>query len=167
MNAYILKIQQDRSIAPSFNSFYEYMRDVYRKEMEERYIKVAKTDFNVKDNAELFPVVTIIIMEAFINKMRRLKGVRKQLIVEEAWKALSSANMADYLRYMYKTVRKYFGEAIVVTQEVDDIISSPIVKESIINNVQDGQKILRRGDCGDAGGGRHHLVAHREGKHHQ
>ena len=85
-------------------------------------------------NAELFPVVTIIIMEAFINKMRRLKGVRKQLIVEEAWKALSSANMADYLRYMYKTVRKYFGEAIVVTQEVDDIISSPIVKESIINN---------------------------------
>ena len=78
-------------------------------------------------NAELFPVVTIIIMEAFINKMRRLKGVRKQLIV-------ASANMADYLRYMYKTVRKYFGEAIVVTQEVDDIISSPIVKESIINN---------------------------------
>ena len=89
---------------------------------------------SIKDNAELFPVVTIIIMEAFINKMRRLKGVRKQLIVEEAWKALSSANMADYLRYMYKTVRKYFGEAIVVTQEVDDIISSPIVKESIINN---------------------------------
>ena len=84
---------------------------------------------SVKDNAELFPVVTIIIMEAFINKMRRLKGVRKQLIVEEAWKALSSANMADYLRYMYKTVRKYFGEAIVVTQEVDDIISSPIVKD--------------------------------------
>ena len=67
-------------------------------------------------------------------QMRRLKGVRKQLIVEEAWKALSSANMADYLRYMYKTVRKYFGEAIVVTQEVDDIISSPVVKESIINN---------------------------------
>ena len=89
---------------------------------------------SIKDNRELFPVVTIIIMEAFINKMRRLKGVRKQLIVEEAWKALSSANMADYLRYMYKTVRKYFGEAIVVTQEVDDIISSPVVKESIINN---------------------------------
>ena len=85
-------------------------------------------------NKELFPVVTIIIMEAFINKMRRLKGVRKQLIVEEAWKALSSANMAEYLRYMYKTVRKFFGEAIVVTQEVDDIISSPVVKDTIINN---------------------------------
>ena len=89
---------------------------------------------SIKENRELFPVVTIIIMEAFINKMRRLKGVRKQLIVEEAWKALSSANMAEYLRYMYKTVRKYYGEAIVLTQEVDDIISSPVVKESIINN---------------------------------
>ena len=89
---------------------------------------------SIRDNKELFPIVTIIIMEAFINKMRRLKGVRKQLIVEEAWKALSSANMAEYLRYMYKTVRKYYGEAIVVTQEVDDIISSPVVKESIINN---------------------------------
>ena len=35
---------------------------------------------------------------------------------------------------LHKTVRKYYGEAIVVTQEVDDIISSPVVKESIINN---------------------------------
>lgn len=175
VSAYIRLIQNDRSIVPCFNTFYEYMRDVYRKELEEREIKVGKDDFNidnflitlrqyyeggrydfllnsrenidllskrfivfeidaVKENKELFPVVTIIIMEAFINKMRRLKGVRKQLIVEEAWKALSSANMAEYLRYMYKTVRKYFGEAIVVTQEVDDIISSPVVKESIINN---------------------------------
>ena len=88
----------------------------------------------VKDNPVLFPVVTIIIMETFINKMRRLQGIRKMILIEEAWKALSSANMAEYLRYMYKTVRKYYGEAIVVTQEVDDIISSPVVKETIINN---------------------------------
>ena len=192
VNAYIQLLGQDKGIVPSFDSFYEYMRDVYRKEMEERYIKVEKSDFNidnflttlrqyyrggrydfllnstenidllhkrfvvfeidaVKDNAELFPVVTIIIMEAFINKMRRLKGVRKQLICEEAWKALSSANMASYLQYLYKTVRKYFGEAIVVTQEVDDIISSPIVKESIINNsdckiLLDQRKYMNRFD---------------------
>ena len=73
-------------------------------------------------------------MEAFINKMRKLKGIRKLILIEEAWKAIASANMADYIKYLYKTVRKYFGEAIVVTQEVEDIISSPIVKESIINN---------------------------------
>ena len=175
VSAYIGRIQSDKSIIPCFNTFYEFMKYDYRRELEERDIKVEREDFNidnflttlrqyyrdgrfdfllnsgrnidllskrfivfeidqVKDNRELFPVVTIIIMEAFINKMRRLKGVRKLLIVEEAWKALASANMAEYLRYMYKTVRKYFGEAIVVTQEVDDIISSPIVKESIINN---------------------------------
>ena len=175
VTAYIDRIKADRSIIPNFNTFYEFMRDVYRTELEERAIKVSKDDFNIdnflttlrqyysggrfdfllnsdknidllskrfivfeidaiKENKELFPVVTIIIMEAFINKMRRLKGIRKQLIVEEAWKALSSPSMSEYLKYMYKTVRKYFGEAIVVTQEVDDIISSPVVKEAIINN---------------------------------
>ena len=82
----------------------------------------------------LFPITTIIIMEVFISKMRKLKGIRKLILIEEAWKAIASANMADYIKYLYKTVRKYFGEAIVVTQEVEDIISSPIVKESIINN---------------------------------
>ena len=175
VSAYIKKIQQDRGIVPCFDTFYEYMLNDYRAELEKRDIKVSREDFNIdnflttlrqyykggrfdfllnsrenidllhkrfivfeidsiKDNAELFPVVVIIIMEAFINKMRRLKGIRKLLIVEEAWKALTTENMANYLKYMYKTVRKCFGEAIVVTQEVDDIISSPVVKESIINN---------------------------------
>ena len=88
----------------------------------------------IKDHPILFPVTTIIIMELFINKMRRLKGIRKMILIEEAWKAIASANMASYIKYLYKTVRKFYGEAVVVTQEVDDIISSPIVKESIINN---------------------------------
>lgn len=89
---------------------------------------------NIRDNRTLLPVVTIIIMETFISKMRRLKGTRKVILIEECWKALTSANMAEYIRYLFKTVRKYFGEAVVVTQEVDDIVSSPIVKETIINN---------------------------------
>ena len=89
---------------------------------------------NIADNKVLYPVVTIIIMETFINKMRRLKGVRKVLLLEEAWKAIAKEGMAGYVKYLFKTVRKYFGEAVVVTQEVDDIISSPVVKESIISN---------------------------------
>ena len=88
----------------------------------------------IKDHPILFPVTTIIIMELFINKMRRLKGIRKMIVIEEAWKAIASANMASYIKYLYKTVRKFFGEAVVVTQEVEDIISSAIVKDSIINN---------------------------------
>lgn len=88
----------------------------------------------VEDNPILFPVVTIIIMETFINKMRRLQGIRKMILIEEAWKAIAKEGMANYIRYLFKTVRKFYGEAVVVTQEVDDIISSPVVKETIINN---------------------------------
>ncbi|WP_271784535.1 TraG family conjugative transposon ATPase [Aquimarina algiphila] len=88
----------------------------------------------IKDHKILFPIVTIIIMEVFINKMRRLTGIRKLILIEEAWKAIAKEGMAEYIKYLFKTVRKFFGEAIVVTQEVDDIIQSPIVKESIINN---------------------------------
>ncbi|MDE3211762.1 MAG: TraG family conjugative transposon ATPase [Bacteroidota bacterium] len=89
---------------------------------------------NIKDHPILFPVVTIIIMEVFISKMRKLKGVRKMILIEEAWKAIAREGMAEYIRYLFKTVRKFFGEAVVVTQEVEDIISSPIVKQTIINN---------------------------------
>lgn len=42
--------------------------------------------------------------------------------------------MADYIKYLYKTVRKFNGIAGVVTQELNDVIDSPIVREAIINN---------------------------------
>src|SRR5206468_10487746 len=89
---------------------------------------------NIKDHPILFPVVTIIIMEVFISKMRKLKGVRKMILIEEAWKAIAKEGMAEYIKYLFKTVRKFFGEAVVVTQEVEDIISSPVVKQAIVNN---------------------------------
>ncbi len=89
---------------------------------------------NIKDHPILFPVVTIIIMEVFISKMRKLKGIRKIILIEEAWKAIAKEGMAEYIKYLFKTVRKFYGEAIVVTQEVEDIISSPVVKQAIINN---------------------------------
>jgi len=100
--------------------------------LKERFI-VFELD-NIKDHPILFPVVTIIIMEVFISKMRKLKGVRKMILIEEAWKAIAKEGMAEYIRYLFKTVRKFFGEAIVVTQEIEDIISSPVVKQAIINN---------------------------------
>jgi type IV secretory pathway VirB4 component len=42
---------------------------------------------NIKDHPILFPIVTLIIMETFVSKMRRLKGIRKMMVIEEAWKA--------------------------------------------------------------------------------
>lgn len=175
VNMYLDLIQEDRSIRPCFNTYYEYLRDVYRLELSQRDIKVQHSDFNVdnllttlkpyykggsydfllnseanidllhkrfivfeidsiKDNKILFPVVTLVIMESFINKLRHLKGERKMIVIEEAWKAIASPNMADFIKYLYKTVRKHFGEAVVVTQDPDDILRSEVVRESIINN---------------------------------
>ena len=173
VNLYLSKLRADRSIVPSFDTFYEFVETDYRRLLEqkrvrekdfdlENFLNVLETYYrggeydyllnsdkqldlldkrfivfeldNISSNKTLLPVVTLIIMETFISKMRRLKGVRKMILIEECWKALTSANMSAYIRYLFKTVRKYFGEAVVVTQEVDDIISSPIVKESIINN---------------------------------
>ncbi len=173
VSLYIEMLKSDGKVAPSFNTFFEFVRDEYTELLQSK--KVREKDFdvanflnvlepyyrggeydyllnsdkqmdllnkrfivfeldNIKDHKVLFPIVTIIIMEAFINKMRRLKGIRKMILVEEAWKAIAKEGMAEYIKYLFKTVRKFFGEAIVVTQEVDDIIASEIVKESIINN---------------------------------
>lgn len=88
----------------------------------------------IKDNPVLFPVVTIIIMEVFISKMRKKKGVRKVMLIEEAWKAIARAGMAEFIKYLYKTCRKYFGETWIVTQEIEDMLESPIIKKAIINN---------------------------------
>ena len=173
VNLYLSKLRADRSIVPSFDTFYEFVETDYRRLLEQKRVREKDFDLenflnvlepyyrggeydyllnsdkqldlldkrfivfeldNISSNRTLLPVVTLIIMETFISKMRRLKGVRKMILIEECWKALTSANMSAYIRYLFKTVRKYFGEAVVVTQEVDDIISSPIVKESIINN---------------------------------
>jgi conjugation system TraG family ATPase len=87
-----------------------------------------------KDHPILFPVVTIIIMELFISKMRKLNGIRKVLLLEEVWKSIAKEGMATYIQYLFKTVRKFFGEAIVVTQEIEDMLSSTIVKKAIVGN---------------------------------
>ena len=173
VNLYLQLVKENPSHTPSFNGFYEYIKNDYRAILQEKqvrekdfdlanflnvlepYYKGGEYDYllnsdkeldllskrfivfeidAIKDHPILFPVVTIIIMEVFINKMRRLKGIRKMILIEEAWKAIAKEGMAEYIKYLFKTVRKFFGEAVIVTQEVDDIIHSPIVKESIINN---------------------------------
>ena len=88
---------------------------------------------SIKDDPLLFPLVTLIIMDTFIQKMR-IKKNRKCLVIEEAWKAIASPMMAEYIKYLYKTARKFWASVGVVTQEIQDIIGSPIVKEAIINN---------------------------------
>jgi conjugation system TraG family ATPase len=173
LQAYFDYGKQHPDLFLCFNSFYEFLKDVFLFNLRKEGIKEKDFDIDnflyvlkpyyqggeydyllnarnnldllaqplivfeldaIKDHPILFPTVTIIIMEVFINKMRKLKGIRKIILIEEAWKAIMRQGMAEYIKYLFKTVRKFFGEAIVVTQEVDDIISSPIIKDAIINN---------------------------------
>lgn len=99
---------------------------------EEKFV-VFEID-NIKESKQLFPIVTLIIMDLFLQKMRHRTFQRKALIIEEAWKAIASPLMAGYLLYLYKTVRKFYGEVVVVTQELSDILGNPIVKDSILAN---------------------------------
>ena len=91
---------------------------------------------NIKDHKTLFPIVTLILMDTFISKMRHpsLGQSRKMILIEEAWKAISKAGTAEFIKYLFKTVRKHFGEAVVVTQEIEDIIGNEVVKNSILGN---------------------------------
>ncbi len=116
--------------------------------LKERFI-VFELD-NIKDHQILFPVVTLVIMDVFISKMRKVNG-RKIICIEEAWKAIAKEGMADFIKYLFKTVRKFYGEAWVVTQEVEDILSSTVVKESIVANsdckiLMDQRKFANRFD---------------------
>lgn len=88
----------------------------------------------IKDHPILFSVAAITIVQTFIAKMRKLKGVRKMIVIEEAWKAIAKEGMAEYIKYLFKTVRKFYGSVCLVTQEIEDIISSEIIKQAIINN---------------------------------
>jgi len=107
-------------------------KDVDKSLFDQRFI-VFEID-NIKNHATLFPIVTLIIMDIFLQKLLTLKGFRKALIIEEAWKAIASPIMANYLVYLYKTARKHWGEAITVTQELGDLVNSPIVKATIVDN---------------------------------
>jgi len=88
----------------------------------------------IKDHSVIFPVVALVIMEAFIAKMRKHKKVRKIILIEEAWSAISNTGMANFLKYLYKTVRKFNGAVGIITQELEDIVGNPFVKNTILNN---------------------------------
>lgn len=108
--------------------------------LQDRFI-VFELD-NIKENKTLFPIVSLIIMDTFIEKMRKLNdnNIRKFMLIEEAWQALSKENMAEFVKYLFKTVRKFFGEIAVVTQEVKDLVGNKIVQDVCVS--QADTKIL-------------------------
>ena len=144
---YIPKLVREQSLDFNTNEFFFILSKYYRGGEYDYLLnrQMATDEFfrcpflvfeldNIKDSPIIFPVATLIIIDIFMQKMRRLKGVRKVICIEEAWKAIATPQMASYIKYFYKTIRKFFGEAMVVTQEVDDVISSPVIRDAVINN---------------------------------
>lgn len=135
----------ENTIQFDFSSFRFMMKEFYKGGLYEKTLNeefdgtlfdetfiVFEID-SIKGHKLLFPLVTLIIMDVFQQKMY-IKKNRKALIIEEAWKAIASPLMAEYIQYLFKTARKHWASVGVVTQEIQDIIDSPVVKQAIINN---------------------------------
>ncbi len=90
---------------------------------------------NIANNTRLYPIITLMLMDTFMTKMRQLpRNVRKILLMEETWKALMDEKMGEFIKYAAKTFRKFMAELWCVTQEANDLLDSPIVKGAIIVN---------------------------------
>ena len=93
----------------------------------------------IKGDKIIYPITTLVIMDAFGEKMRSNTDF-KVMVIEEAWKAIMGTQMATYMMELWKTARKHRTSAVVVTQELKDITSSPIIRDTIVEN--SGVKIL-------------------------
>lgn len=99
--------------------------------LQERFI-VFEMD-NIKDHPILFPLVTMLCIDVIMNKIRRLKGIKKSVFIDECWKPISKGEMAEFIKYMYKTVRKHYGEIAIATQDIEDILDTA-AGPAMINN---------------------------------
>ena len=88
---------------------------------------------SIKDDRVIYPITTLVIMDAFMEKMTSVPSF-KVMCIEEAWKAVMGRGMATYMMELWKTARKHRTSAVVVTQELSDITSSSIIKDTIVEN---------------------------------
>ncbi len=95
---------------------------------------VFEVDTISKMDKTFYALCVFCIIHAFEQKMRSKSDAFRLLFIEEAWQAISSDATADYLKSLWKTARKYHTSATVVTQQMSDIISSPVIKDAIISN---------------------------------
>ncbi|WP_025146105.1 TraG family conjugative transposon ATPase [Pedobacter jeongneungensis] len=153
IKAVYLKKKKDEPNSTEFNHFdYEHFiitTRIYYKEgkYDQLLNSSTKLDYtnnqlvvfemeSIKDNPTLLSIYTIMIIDTYLNKLFRLPGenIMKALLMEEAWKALMNDKMSSFLLYAVKTVRKYYGQLITVTQELDDLIGNKFVKKALVGN---------------------------------
>jgi conjugation system TraG family ATPase len=99
--------------------------------VSERFI-VFEMD-NIKDHPVLFPLVTMLCIDVIMDKIRKIPEVKKSIFIDECWKPISKGEMAEFIKYLYKTVRKFYGEVAIATQDVEDILDTA-AGPAMINN---------------------------------
>ena len=94
-----------------------------------------------KSDRKLFSIISVIIIDIILNKIKKIKGVRKTLIIDEALDFLLDPRMSEFIAYLYRTVRKKDGQVIIATQDAGFFKGLPeIIRNSILR--QSDTKIL-------------------------
>ena len=101
--------------------------------MGSRFTVFEVGDLKGNEKSTVYPQCVMGIMMAF-NTMMRTQPGWKALVIEEAWQAIANEQMSGFLKELWKTSRKHSTSAIMVTQELTDIMSSEIIKDTVLQN---------------------------------
>ena len=80
-----------------------------------------------------------LFTELFWDKIKKDRNVKKAIYLDEIWRLIgvtSNKEVASFIYKIFKTIRKYSGSSIAITQDVSDLFSleDGIYGKSILNN---------------------------------
>ena len=80
-----------------------------------------------------------IFIELFWNRIKKDRKIKKSIYLDEIWRLIgvtSNKYVASFIYKIFKTIRKYGGSAVAITQDISDLFSldNGIYGKSILNN---------------------------------
>ena len=80
-----------------------------------------------------------IFTELFWDKTKKDRKIKKAIYLDEIWRLIgvtSNKNVASFIYKIFKTIRKYGGSAVAITQDISDLFSldNGTYGRSILNN---------------------------------
>nr|MBP3680828.1 DUF87 domain-containing protein [Clostridia bacterium] len=80
-----------------------------------------------------------VFTELFWDKIKKNRKIKKAIYLDEIWRLIgitSNKEVASFIYKIFKTIRKYGGSAVAITQDISDLFSleNGIYGKSILNN---------------------------------
>ena len=80
-----------------------------------------------------------LFTEIFWDKIKENRKEKKAIYLDEIWRLIgvtSNRNVASFIYKIFKTIRKYGGSSVAITQDISDLFSldDGIYGKSILNN---------------------------------